>query len=625
MGLIGAWLGSIYYAYFLAVMSPLTFLHHPEKWLWTIHQYKGTLSASPNFGYELCIRRLDERKLENLDLSSWRGAFNGAETVSPSTMERFYEKFRHYGLQRNALMPVYGLAENSLGLAFSPLGRGMKVDSIKRAAFMREGEAVPAEPGDRDALQFVSAGYPIEHHQIRIVDSANRELPERHEGRLQFHGPSSTSGYYRNAEQTKHLFHKQWLDSGDLAYIANGEVYLTGRMKDVIIRAGRNIYPHELEECVGDIEGIRAGRVTAFGSTDTDNGTERLVIIAETRETDAEQLKHLQRKVSAKVNDLAGTPPDEIVLAPPNTILKTSSGKLRRAASRQLYETGKIGKKARPAWMQILHFAVQGFVVERHKFKNSIKRLLFGVYARMVFWLLAVFTWLGISVLPALPQRWSLIKTATTWLAKLTATPIRVYGLQNLPAENQPCIYVANHASYLDAPVIVHVLPRMVRFVAKSELKQSWLSRWFLNRIEAQYVERFDLEKSLDDLNSLCDIAQNQHGLLFFPEGTFVRRPGILPFHLGAFVVAARTNLPVVPITIRGTRSILRPDTWLPHRGAIQVFIGDTIDSTKIDPTQSAPHDDTPTSDDLWAKAKSIRDTARNQILKNSGEPDLHL
>jgi 1-acyl-sn-glycerol-3-phosphate acyltransferase len=396
-------------------------------------------------------------------------------------------------------------------------------------------------------------------------------------------------------------------------------------MKDVIIRAGRNIYPHELEECVGDIEGIRAGRVTAFGSTDTDNGTERLVIIAETRETDAEQLKHLQRKVSAKVNDLAGTPPDEIVLAPPNTILKTSSGKLRRAASRQLYETGKIGKKARPAWMQILHFAVQGFVVERHKFKNSIKRLLFGLYARMVFWLLAVFTWLGISVLPALPQRWSLIKTATTWLAKLTATPIRVYGLQNLPAENQPCIYVANHASYLDAPVIVHVLPRMVRFVAKSELKQSWLSRWFLNRIEAQYVERFDLEKSLDDLNSLCDIAQNQHGLLFFPEGTFVRRPGILPFHLGAFVVAARTNLPVVPITIRGTRSILRPDTWLPHRGAIQVFIGDTIDSTKIDPTQSAPHDDTPTSDDLWAKAKSIRDTARNQILKNSGEPDLHL
>jgi acyl carrier protein len=619
MGLIAAWLGSVYYAYFLAVMSPLTFLHHPEKWLWTIHNYKGTLSASPNFGYELCIRRLEEQQLQDLDLSSWRAAFNGAETVSAATMERFYEKFRHYGLKQQALMPVYGLAESTVGLAFPPINRGMLVDKVKRTPFMQTGKAIPATAADDGALRFVSCGYPLPNHHVRVVDSANREMPERQQGSLQFRGPSATSGYFRNAEQTKGLFHGDWLDSGDLAYIADGEIYLTGRVKDIIIRAGRNIYPHELEECVGDIEGIRAGRVTAFGSTDPHNGTERLVVVAETRETDSEQLKKLHREVIATVNGLASTPPDEVVLAPPNTILKTSSGKLRRAASRELFEKGEIGKKHKSVWLQILHFTAQGLVAEVRKLRNSAKRLAYGVFVRMVFWLLAVFTWTAVIALPSLSKRWSLIKASTSWLANLSGTPIKLHGMQNLPTQNQACIYVANHASYLDGPVLINVLPRIVRFVAKSELKQHWISEWFLNRIEAEYIERFAIEKSLDDLNRLCDSAQKNHGLFFFPEGTFVRRPGVLPFHLGAFFIAAKTNLPVVPIAIRGTRSILRADTWLPNQGTIQVIVGDPI----IPYTLLAKDTKITTDSDLWSLAKQLRDAARKQILKNSGEPDL--
>ena len=623
MGLIGAWLGSVYYANFLAVMSPLTFLHHPEKWLWAIHNFKGTLSASPNFGYELCMRRIEKQYLRDLDLSSWRAAFNGAETVSAATMERFYEKFRHYGLKRQALMPVYGLAENSLGLTFPPLDRGMIVDRIKRTPFMREGNAIPAESNDHDALQFASCGYPIQHHHVRIVDSANRELGERQEGHLQFRGPSSTSGYFRNPGETKRLFHGEWLDSGDLAYIAEGEIYLTGRVKDVIIRAGRNIYPHELEECVGNIEGIRAGRVAAFGSTDPRNGTERLVIVAETRETDAHRLKTLQHNVTATVNGLAGTPPDEIVLAQPNTILKTSSGKLRRAACRELFEKGQIGKKHKPVWLQILHFAAKGAAAEMRKFKNSVKRLSYGIAIRIAFLLLAAFTWIAVVLLPTLQQRWSLIKTSTSWLAKLSGTSIKIHGLENLPPESQACIYVANHASYLDGPVIIHALPRLIRFVAKSELKQHWLSRWFLDRIEAQYVERFDLEKSLQDLDTLGDNAQKTHGLFFFPEGTFVRRPGLLPFHLGAFMVAAKGHIPVVPITIRGTRSILRADSWMPNRGNVQVFISKPIVPDEL--TQETSMRDTSIQDtqDPWALAKLLRTAARAEILKNCGEPDL--
>lgn len=620
MGLIGAWLGSVYYAFFFAAMSPLTFLHHPEKWLWTIHDYKGTLSASPNFGYELCIRRVEEQQLKDLDLSSWRAAFNGAETVSASTMERFYGKFRHFGLQQQALMPVYGLAENSVGLAFPPLDRGMLVDKIKRAPFMQTGKAIPAAEADEDALQFVSCGYPLQNHHIRIVDSGNHELPERQEGELQFSGPSATSGYFRNPQDTKRLFNNHWLNSGDLAYIANGEIYLTGRTKDIIIRAGRNIYPHELEECIGNIEGIRAGRVTAFGSTDPHNGTERLVIVAETRETDSAQLKQLHKEVRATVNGLAGIPPDEIVLAPPNSILKTSSGKLRRAASRELFEKGEIGKQ-KSVWLQVVHFTIQGLIAEVRKLKNSAKRLAIGVYLRMAFWVLAVFTWTAVIALPSLSKRWSLIKTSTTWLAKLSRTPMKIHGLENLPPENQACIYVANHASYLDGPVVINLVPNIVRFVAKSELKQHWLSQWFLNRIEAEYIERFDIEKSLEDLNRLCDSALKEHGLFFFPEGTFGRRPGLLPFHLGAFFVAAKVNLPVVPITIRGTRSILRADTWLPSQGTIQVVIGEPIDPNKliVEKAEAA------INGDLWALAKQLRDAARNQILKNCAEPDLLL
>jgi 1-acyl-sn-glycerol-3-phosphate acyltransferase len=218
-----------------------------------------------------------------------------------------------------------------------------------------------------------------------------------------------------------------------------------------------------------------------------------------------------------------------------------------------------------------------------------------------------------------LSKRWSLIKTSISWLAKLAATPIKIHGLQNLPPENRACIYVANHASYLDGPVIINALPRIVRFVAKSELKQRWLSQWFLNHIEAEYIERFDVEKSLEDLNRLCDSARKNHGLFFFPEGTFERRQGLLPFHLGAFFIAAKANLPVVPITIRGTRSILRANTWLPSQGAIQVFVGEAITPEKIRPEKTVAGSE----GDLWALAKQLRDAARTQIIKTTGEPDL--
>ena len=333
MGLIGAWLGSLYLASPLVLMSPLTFLARPARWLWAIHRHQGTVSGGPNFAYEFCLRKLAESDLEGLDLSTWRRAFNGSEPVSPETLKRFIERFAPYGFRPEALMPVYGLAENTLGLAFPPPGRGPRVDRIRRAPFQRSGQAIAVEDDEPQALSFVSCGQPLPGQEIRIVDTLGHEVAERQQGRLEFRGPSATSGYLHNPEETRRLFHGEWLDSGDLAYIAEGEVYLTGRAKDIIIRGGRNLHPQELEEAIGNLPGIRKGCVVVFGSPDPASGTERLVVLAETRETDPALQETLHRQIETLGIDLLGDPPDDVVLVPPHTVPKTSSGKIRRAAS----------------------------------------------------------------------------------------------------------------------------------------------------------------------------------------------------------------------------------------------------------------------------------------------------
>ena len=302
MGLIGAWLGCLYFGAPLYVMSPLSFLARPESWLWAIHRYRATLSAAPNFAFELCLDKIDDADLQGLDLSSLRMVANGAEPVSVHTLRRFIDRFGRYGFREEAMAPVYGLAENAVGLAFPPLGRGPVIDRVDREALSRDGVAKPARPDDPKPLEFVACGRPLPGHEIRIVDEAGREVGERREGRLEFRGPSATSGYFRNEAKTKALFHEGWLDSGDRAYMANGDVFITGRIKDIIIRGGRHIYPQEVEEAVAEIPGVRKGGVAVFGVTDPRLGTEQLIVVAETRETDRkarEALRASAREVAA--------------------------------------------------------------------------------------------------------------------------------------------------------------------------------------------------------------------------------------------------------------------------------------------------------------------------------------
>ena len=611
MGLIGAWLGSLYYAARFVVMSPLAFLSKPQRWLWAIHRYGGTLSASPNFGYEFCVRRIADEDLANLDLSSWRAAFNGAEPVSPDTVKRFCERFAHYGFRREAYMPVYGLAENSVGLAFPALNSGPIIDRVQRELFMRTGEAIPVAAEDSNALEFVSCGRVLEHHQVRVVDQSAKEVFSRHEGRLQFRGPSATDGYYRNPEQTRALFCGDWLESGDLAYLAEGEIYLTGRTKDIIIRGGRNIYPHELEDAIGNIKGIRTGRVAVFGVKDPQSGTENLVVLAETRESDQQLLANIRSKVNETVNDLVGMPADDVVLAPPNTVLKTSSGKLRRTASKELYEEGRIGKPQLPVWWQLARLTGSGVIASLRNFWRNMLHVIFGVYARGVFWLLAPLTWTLVVILPALKFRWLVMRLATRSLAFFTGVPLRVGGVENLLPHAQRCIYVANHASYLDGPIVIAAIPRYFSFIAKAELATQFISSLFLKRIQSKFVERFDVQKSVADSQQLLNEQKAGQSLFFFPEGTFLREEGLLPFHMGAFVAAAQTGLPIVPVTINGSRRVFQADEWLPRRFPIDVIIGRVIN-----PAQA------PDKQDTWTTAVWLRDQARAQILENHSEID---
>src|SRR5262245_24934847 len=433
MGLIGAWLGCCYFGARLYVMSPISFLVRPATWLWTMHKYRATFSGGPNFAFELCASRIPDDDLQGLDLSALRFVVNGAEPISPVTLRKFTERFGHYGMNRGVPSPSYGLAENCVGLCFPPFGRGPQIDRIKRESLARRGYAEPAGPDDADAFEVVACGHPIEKNDVRIIDDAGRELGERQEGMLEFRGLSMTKGYFRNDEKSRALFNDGWINSGDRAYIAGGDIHVTGRVSDVLMTAGRNTYPHEIEEQISAIPGIRKGGVAAFGSADPETGTERLIVMAETEERNPEARAKLVAAAHEVVTAIAGSAADDIVLVPPRGVPKTSSGKVRRSSAKELYETGRTDVKEHGVWLQIARLAMSSAGRTVTGFLRRIGDTLYAGWWYLVTALGLFAAFIATMILPSLSMRWSAIRGIVRTVLALTGIRVNVTGAEHLP------------------------------------------------------------------------------------------------------------------------------------------------------------------------------------------------
>jgi 1-acyl-sn-glycerol-3-phosphate acyltransferase len=438
-----------------------------------------------------------------------------------------------------------------------------------------------------------------------MVDDDGREVEDRKVGKLEFRGPSATSGYFRNEAKTRELFRDGWLDSGDQAYMAGGEVFVTGRIKDIIIRAGRHIYPQEIEEAVGEIPGLVKNGVAVFGIPDRASGTERVVVLAETAETDPALRTRLQTAAREAATGILGEPPDQVVLVPPQTVPKTSSGKIRRAAARDLYESGAIDRRQRSVRWQAVRLSLAAIGPQAMRLVRNSGALLYAGWWWSIVALVGLIAWVAVMIIPRLSWRWAAVRAIARAALGLLFVPFSVTGRERLPRGN--AVIVFNHASYADALVVAATLPGEPAFAAKKELAGQFVAGPFLRRLGTHFVDRYDVAASLADTQAAINVARSGRPIVFFPEGTFTRRSGLTGFYLGAFKVASEAGLPVVPATIVGTRSMLRGDQWFPRWAPISVYLDDPVPPAGTD----------------FASVLQLRDRVRAAILTRCGEPDL--
>jgi 1-acyl-sn-glycerol-3-phosphate acyltransferase len=451
-----------------------------------------------------------------------------------------------------------------------------------------------------------SVGRLLPGTEARIVDPATGELrAEREVGELQLRGTSVTPGYYRNPEATRTLFQGEWVNTGDRAYLSEGQVYITGREKDIIIRGGRNISPYELEEAVGDLPGVRRGCVAVFGSLDPANGTERVVVLAETREPDSSRHGEIRTRINELALGLIGAPVDDIVLAPPHTGPKTSSGKIRRVAAREYYERGPSAVRPQAVWLQLVRLGIAGIAPQLRRAWRVLRDLGFVARAYAVFAPCMLVAFLAAAF--GSPRfAWNTGRAMARAFLWLSGVPVVVHGLENLPAT--PAVITPNHGSYMDGLVLMSVLKyNRYAYVAKGEFLGNWIMKTFLGGLGAVFVERFDVQKSAEHADELVAAARRGISLILFPEGTFRHHAGLLPFRTGAFQVAAQAGIPAVPVGLRGVRSLLREGTWYLRRATVTVSFGEPVMPDGSD----------------WNAAVRLRDKVRAEILRRCGEPDL--
>jgi fatty-acyl-CoA synthase len=348
MGLIAGFLLPILSNVPLILLSPFDWVRAPAKLLHAVSQYKGTLSWLPNFAYNFCAQKIRPRELEGIDLSSWRAISNCSEPMYWRSHQMFLERFKSFGLQSSALTTCYAMAENVFAVSQGGIDSPVTVDTISQRGLMLDRVAIPSMEGE-DTINMLSAGFPIDNTQVKIIDQHHQDLPDRTLGEIAIRSNCMLTGYYNRPDISKKAFSHGWYLTGDLGYMANGEVYVTGRKKDLIIVGGKNIYPQDLEALAGEVNGVHPGRVCAFGVPNQEAGTEDVVIIAEIdglpkarrlsnseTQPDMEQISNEIRMRVTRGSDIALR---YVKLVERGWLIKTSSGKIARTANRERYMT----------------------------------------------------------------------------------------------------------------------------------------------------------------------------------------------------------------------------------------------------------------------------------------------
>jgi fatty-acyl-CoA synthase len=336
MGLIAGFLMPILTGVPLVLMSPFDWVRAPYKLLQSISRYRGTLTWLPNFAYNFCAQKIRDRHLEGVDLSSLRAVTNCSEPVRWESHVAFYERFKNYGLKFEALQTSYAMAENVFGVTQSQLGGLPAVEEIDREAFMVE--RVAKRPWDgRPAMKMMSSGQPLENVKIKAVDENGNKVPDGVIGELVLHSNCMLTGYFNRPDLTEKAFRDGWYLTGDYGYISMGEVFVSGRKKDMIIVGGKNIYPQDLESLTYEVPGVHAGRSVAFGLFDEAQGTEDVVIIAEGDSDDPDVQQKIEDAIRLHVTKNSAIALRYVKVVGPKWILKTSSGKTARSANKEKF------------------------------------------------------------------------------------------------------------------------------------------------------------------------------------------------------------------------------------------------------------------------------------------------
>jgi fatty-acyl-CoA synthase len=335
MGLIGFVLGTIIWDIPSVLLPTEAFARRPTMWMEAMSQYGGTITFAPNFAYGLAAKRTRDKDLEGLQLSKIRIAGCGAEPINPRVLRAFADRFAPAGFDKRALMPCYGMAEATLAITFHQHGTEMITDRVSASA-MQRGRAEPTAQAE-DALELVSCGHVFPGHAVSILADDGRELGQREVGEIVVRGPSVTSGYYQNPEATATGYKDGALHTGDLGYVDRDQVYVCGRIKDLIIIRGANFYPQDIEWAVAEVEGVRRDNVVAFSVMQ--DGEEKLVIAAEGNSGDAAELR---KSIAIKVVESCALSPGYVSIVRVGSLPKTSSGKAQRRRTKQLYEQGQL-------------------------------------------------------------------------------------------------------------------------------------------------------------------------------------------------------------------------------------------------------------------------------------------